>query len=101
MRAYLSRRFPELARAALVGWRTCQYDLTADTEFLITRVPGRPGCWLLGGGSGHAFKHGPSLAAYMADLIETGADPDPRFAAGARSGGTSLITAGENVLRER
>jgi glycine/D-amino acid oxidase-like deaminating enzyme len=25
--------------------------------------------WLLGGGSGHGFKHGPALGEIMADLI--------------------------------
>jgi sarcosine oxidase len=84
-RTYLALRFPALADAPLVGSRTCQYTLTVDTNFVVAPHPNHDRrVWLLGGGSGHGFKHGPSLGVYLADLIESGADPDPRFGVGPR-----------------
>jgi sarcosine oxidase len=93
-RAYLGRRFPALADAPLVFSRVCPYSLTSDTNFLIARHPGQDGVWLLGGGSGHGFKHGPALAEYVADLLEGGGEPDERFGLGERGPGRSLRTAG-------
>ena len=62
-REILARPFPALAAAPLVGTRVCQYELTADTRFLVAPHPEHDGrVWLLGGGSGHGFKHGPALA---------------------------------------
>ena len=89
VRAYLARRFPALADAPLVGGRVCQYENTANGDFLIDRHPAIDGVWLAGGGSGHGFKHGPALGAHVADLV-TGAATAivPRFslATKARSG---------------
>jgi sarcosine oxidase len=93
-RAYLAHRFPALADAPLVFSRVCPYALTRDTNFLVARHPEEPRVWLLGGGSGHGFKHGPSLAEYVAGLIERGEEPDERFGLGERRPGASLRTAG-------
>jgi sarcosine oxidase len=93
-RAYLGLRFPALADAPLVFSRVCPYSLTGDTHFLIARHPEDEHAWLLGGGSGHGFKHGPALAEYVAGLLESGDEPDPRFGLGERGPGTSLRTAG-------
>jgi glycine/D-amino acid oxidase-like deaminating enzyme len=94
-RAYLARRFPALADAPLVGHRACQYELTADTQFLVAPHPDHDGrVWLMGGGSGHGFKHGPALAERMEAWL-TGADPpEPRFALGERTSEVGLRTAG-------
>jgi len=93
-RGYLARRFPSLAEAPLVFSRVCPYALTGDTNFLVARHPEEPRVWLLGGGSGHGFKHGPSLAEYVAGLLERGEAPDERFGLGERRPGPSLRTAG-------
>ena len=93
-RDYLGRRFPTLADAPLVFSRVCPYALTSDTNFLIARHPERQDVWLLGGGSGHGFKHGPALAEYVAGVIEAGGEPDARFALGERGPGQSLRTGG-------
>lgn len=93
-RAYLARRFPVLADAPLVYSRVCPYALTGDTNFLVARHPEQPRVWLLGGGSGHGFKHGPSLAEYVAGLLEGGEAPSERFGLGERRPGASLRTAG-------
>lgn len=94
-RACLAHRFPALAEAPLVGTRTCQYEITADTRFVAAPHPAHDGrVWLLGGGSGHAFKHGPALAEQLAPRLAGDAPPDPRFALGDRAAGRALRTAG-------
>jgi sarcosine oxidase len=95
-RAYLAHRFPALAGAPLVGARVCQYEITPDTWFVAAPHPEHAGrVWLLGGGSGHAFKHGPALAERLESWI-TGAEPaEPRFGLGDRARDTSLRTVGE------
>src|SRR6266508_3325188 len=72
-RAYLARRFPALAGLKQAGGRVCQYELTPDNEFIIAPLPGPPNAWVIGGGSGHGFKHGPALGEYVERLL-TGAE---------------------------
>jgi glycine/D-amino acid oxidase-like deaminating enzyme len=93
-RSYIASRFPSLAGAPLVGARTCPYALTPDTHFLIAPHPERERVWLLGGGSGHGYKHGPALAEYVERLLDGEDKPDPRFALGMRAPAISLRTAG-------
>jgi glycine/D-amino acid oxidase-like deaminating enzyme len=90
-RGYAAGRFPGLADAPLLGARVCQYDLTADTHFLVDRHP-EHGWWLVGGGSGHGFKHGPALAEYVADCIGGARRPEAFHALGARTGDAGLRT---------
>ncbi len=92
-REYAARRFPALARAPLIGGRVCQYDLTPDTHFIVARHPDEPRWWLLGGGSGHGFKHGPALAEYVADCVEGRRDPEAFHGLGSREGHAGLRTA--------
>jgi sarcosine oxidase len=89
-RAYIALRFPTLASAPLVGTRSCPYSLTADTNFLVAPHPEHERVWLLGGGSGHGFKHGPALAEYVLSLLEGKDAPDPLFGLGARPAGGGL-----------
>ena len=35
--------------------------------------------WLVGGGSGHGFKHGPALGEYVAGLVTQSSTTDLRF----------------------
>ncbi len=92
-RAYLARRFPALAGAPIVGGRVCQYDLTPDTHFLLARHPEHAHWWLVGGSSGHGFKHAPALAEVLADCIEGRREPDPFLGLGERKGDAGLRTA--------
>ncbi len=69
IRTYLRKRFPEIAAAPISSVRVCQYENTANGDFLLDRHPRVEGAWLVGGGSGHGFKHGPAVGQYMADLI--------------------------------
>lgn len=93
-REYLAHRFPALAGAPIVGSRVCQYELTPDTRFLVAPHPDHAGrVWIVGGGSGHAFKHGPALAEDLERWL-TGAAPEPAFALGPRIPDVKLRTAG-------
>jgi sarcosine oxidase len=75
-RAYLSLRFPAIAQQPLIHSRICQLENTADEHFIVDRHPEMDNVWIAGGGSGHAFKHGPVLGAYVAARV-AGDDPDP------------------------
>jgi sarcosine oxidase len=94
-RAYLARRFPALAAAPLVGTRVCQYEITPDTGFVAAPHPDHGGAvWLLGGGSGHGFKHGPALAERVEPWLRGAERPDARLGLGPRAPDRSLRTAG-------
>jgi glycine/D-amino acid oxidase-like deaminating enzyme len=94
IRKYLADRFPALRDAPVRSRRACPYELTADTHFVAAPHPEHPHVWLLGGGSGHGFKHGPALAERMAAWIRGDEPPDARFALGRRTLDRSLRTAG-------
>ncbi|MBS0364343.1 MAG: FAD-dependent oxidoreductase [Proteobacteria bacterium] len=82
VRAFMRRRFPDLAGRPLNESRVCQYENSSNGDFLIDRHPSWQNVWLLGAGSGHGFKHGPAVGRYAARRI-TGtlptADIEPRF----------------------
>jgi sarcosine oxidase len=69
VREYVGFRFPALKDAPLVETRVCQYEQTPDGHFIVDRHPANENVWLLGGGSGHGFKHGPAVGEMMAELI--------------------------------
>ena len=69
VREYIAFRFPAMKDAPLVESRVCQYEQTRDSNFILDRHPRMENIWLLGGGSGHGFKHGPALGEMMAKLI--------------------------------
>jgi monomeric sarcosine oxidase len=78
-RAFLARRFPALKDAPLVASEVCQYENTSNGDFLVDRHPSWENVWLVGGGSGHGFKHGPALGEYAAArVLGTGAE-EPRL----------------------
>lgn len=78
-REYLARRLPRLANAPVTETRVCQYENTSNGDFLIDRHPGFENVWLVGGGSGHGFKHGPAVGEYVAKMVLGGGDAEPRF----------------------
>jgi sarcosine oxidase len=79
IRRYVARRFPALANAPIVETRVCQYENTSSGDFLIDRHPEMENVWLVGGGSGHGFKHGPALGEYVAGRVLDEAMGDARF----------------------
>jgi sarcosine oxidase len=79
-RDLLARRIPALKDAPVVETRVCQYENTSNGDFLIDRHPAYDNVWLVGGGSGHGFKHGPVVGEYMAARIAGVSDGvEPRF----------------------
>jgi len=75
VREYVAFRFPALKDAPLVETRVCQYEQTPDSHFIIDRHPENENVWIVGGGSGHGFKHGPALGEMMAELILKDGEP--------------------------
>jgi sarcosine oxidase len=103
-RAYAERRFPGIARQPVIEARVCQYEMTPDSHFLIDRHPAFSNVWLVGGGSGHGYKHGPEIGRHVVGRLDGGPAPeDNRFAldrarndAGSiRIGGDGLVAAWE------
>jgi sarcosine oxidase len=79
VRTFLAQRFPGLKDAPLLETRVCQYENTSNGDFLIDRHPAFDNVWLVGGGSGHGFKHGPALGEYVAARVVEGSTVEPRF----------------------
>jgi monomeric sarcosine oxidase len=79
VREFVGRRFPGLKDAPLVSSEVCQYENTSNGDFLIDRHPEHDNVWLVGGGSGHGFKHGPAVGEYVAARIVKGGEVEARF----------------------
>jgi monomeric sarcosine oxidase len=79
VREYLYQRVPLLADAPVTETRVCQYENTSNGDFLIDRHPGFANVWLVGGGSGHGFKHGPAVGDYVAGMVSGKGTLEPRF----------------------
>ena len=97
VRAYLARRFPALADAPLKEGRCCRYELSADSNFITAPHPELERTWIVGGGSGHGFKHGPAVAERVAEALHGGELLPARFGLGARAAGRSFRTAGSGL----
>jgi monomeric sarcosine oxidase len=84
-RDFLGQRFPALRHAPLVEARVCQYENTSNGDFLIDRHPDFANVWLVGGGSGHGFKHGPAVGEYVAARILNGGEVEPRYSLASKA----------------
>ena len=80
-RDYIAYRFPDLKGAPVLEARVCQYEESPDEHFIIDRHPAAENAWIVGGGSGHGFKHGPAVGELVARLVLSGAaaPPDAQF----------------------
>lgn len=78
-RMILARRVPSLEHAPLLESRVCQYSNSWNGDFLIDRHPDIDNVWLVGGGSGHGFKHGPAIGEYVTTQLSGREAPEPRF----------------------
>jgi sarcosine oxidase len=85
-RAFLTRRFPVLAAAPLLGSEVCQYEASPDSHYIIDRHPSAANVWIAGGGSGHGFKMGPAVGEMVASLVLGTATPEPQFSLSRFSG---------------
>ena len=89
-REWVERRFPAMKGSPVVSTRICQYENTSNGDLLIDRHPDYDNVWVVGGGSGHGFKHGPAVGELAARLVLTGAATHPRF---------SFASKGTNAAR--
>ncbi len=78
-RYLMEKRFPFMREAPLLYTKVCQHTDTLDKHFILGKHSEVENLWLLGGGSGHAFKHGPALGEQMANAVEGSSIPEPRF----------------------
>jgi glycine/D-amino acid oxidase-like deaminating enzyme len=79
-RDYLAFRFPALKDQPIVETRVCQLEMSVDEHFIIERHPAWENVWLVGGGSGHGYKHGPVVGEYVAGRV-LGNDRQPELEA--------------------
>jgi monomeric sarcosine oxidase len=75
-RRFAAGRLPALRDAPLVEARVCQYTNTPSGDLLIDRHPDHANVWLASGGSGHGFKLGPAVGAYVASQVVGAAPPE-------------------------
>ncbi len=103
VRRYLAIRIPGLADRPVVETRVCQYEATPDTHFILDRHPDLENVWLAGGGSGHAFKHGPEIGRYVVGSLDGGvppnAPPDDRFSLTRDRRANAALRAGSQSPR--
>jgi glycine/D-amino acid oxidase-like deaminating enzyme len=77
-RDYLGLRFPALKDQPIVESRVCQLEMSVDEHFIVQKHPALENVWLVGGGSGHGYKHGPVVGEYVADRV-LGQDKNPEL----------------------
>jgi len=83
--AFRDRRFPMLRDAVLTEARVCQYENSSNGDFLIDFHPQFDNVLLVGGGSGHGFKHGPAVGRYAANRLFGSGEREPRFSLASKS----------------
>lgn len=79
-RKFIQHRFPGLKNAPLVESRVCPYENSPDGNFIFNQHPEANNTWILGGGSGHGFKHGPALGEMVAIFFRDGGELNPLLA---------------------
>jgi sarcosine oxidase len=79
LRSFVAKHIPSLTQAPILETRVCQYENTWNGDFLIDRHPKSENVWIVGGGSGHGFKHGPAVGEYVAGQVLGNAAGEPRF----------------------
>jgi monomeric sarcosine oxidase len=79
IRDYVAFRFPAMKDAPLLEAQVCPYENSPDHHLIIDRHPAADNVWLVGGGSGHGFKHGPALGETLAELVMEHRNPEPIF----------------------
>ena len=85
IRAYMAQRFPGLEHAPLSEARVCQYENSANGDFLIDIHPDWSNAVLVGMGSGHGFKHGPAVGKRAAALVSGNGHVEPRFSLASKT----------------
>jgi glycine/D-amino acid oxidase-like deaminating enzyme len=83
--AFRDRRFPALRGAPLTGAEVCQYENSSNGDFLIDFHPRLANVLLVGGGSGHGFKHGPEVGRYAASRLLGSIKAERRFSLASKA----------------
>jgi sarcosine oxidase len=78
-REFVARWFPALKNEPLVDTKVCQREDSVDEHFIVDRHPSFDNVWIVGGGSGHGYKHGIVLGDYVAHRV-LGKDTQPELA---------------------
>jgi sarcosine oxidase len=78
-RELVTKWFPALAQQPLVESKVCQQEDSVDDHFIVNQHPELSNVWLVGGGSGHGYKHGIMLGEYVANRV-VGKDSSPELA---------------------
>ncbi len=78
-RLVVTRAFPALADQPVLESRVCQYENSIDNHFIVDRHPEMDNVWIVGGGSGHGYKHGIMMGDYAAHRV-VGDDHSPELA---------------------
>jgi len=83
-RDYIRKRFPGLVGERVVDSKFNQVIITPDTHFIADWHPQHANVLMVGGCSGHLFKHGPVMGDFAAGLAVGDYDTAPRFKLGPR-----------------
>ncbi len=78
-RQFVAHAFPALADQPVLESRVCQYENSVDENFIVDRHPEMDNVWIVGGGSGHGYKHGIMMGDYVAHRV-VGDDRSPELA---------------------
>ena len=81
-REFVASAFPALRDQPVLESRVCQYETSVDAHFIVDRHPEMENVWIVGGGSGHGYKHGIMMGDYAARRVvgkETSAELDATF----------------------
>jgi glycine/D-amino acid oxidase-like deaminating enzyme len=89
----IPQRFPALRGAVPLWSRVMPYEMTPDGQFVVGPSARHERHWVMGGGSGHGFKHAPALGEHVADLVEGRAEVEPLLAPGPRLPRTAQVSA--------
>lgn len=82
MRRFVRMRFPSLSNAPLINARVCQYENSLDGDFIIDKLPEASNALIVGGGSGHGFKHAPAIGELAAAILLDGKQTAKEFRLG-------------------
>jgi glycine/D-amino acid oxidase-like deaminating enzyme len=70
MKQFMGHRFPSMKGQPIAEMRVCQYENTPDAHLIMDVHPEASNVWLIGGGSGHGYKHGAAIGEMMAQYFK-------------------------------
>ena len=84
-RQYVRHRLPGLIGQRAVDQKACQIAMTPDTHFILDHHPEQDNLLIVGGCSGHLFKHGPIIGEFAAGVAMREFGTPDRFRLGKRT----------------